>query len=117
MSVKFEFKIFVWRLQIKMSDANLKKRITLTYTLKMEINYKTFVKFLNEHFAEEDGKDTFHLVDEESKEAWAKFLEYFKTKSKKLQGSSVNIANEPEHEGSGALRDIVAENCLESGVE
>ena len=97
-----------------MSDKILEKKITLTYTLKMEVTYKRFVKFLNEQFAEEDDKDTYHLADEESKEAWAKFLEYFKTNSKKLEGSSVNIANEPEHEGSGALRDIIAENCLES---
>ena len=101
----------------KTLNKNLNKTLKLSYTLQIEVDYKSFVKFLNDHFAEDDDKDDYHQLDTASKKAWNNLLQYFKTNSKKLEGTVLNPSWEPGHEGSLMLAQIVGREVLESESE
>jgi hypothetical protein len=75
-----------------------KKKITLHYDVKMELDYNTFLRFINK-YQEYDDDQKLHPNDDESKEAWKGFLDYFKTHKKTLHGADCNLGDDPHFDG------------------
>lgn len=88
-----------------------KRKITLHYDVKMEIDYDIFISFINQ-WNEYDDDHELHPHDDESKEAWKGFLDYFKTHSKILRGPECNLKHEPHFPGGWEVNQI-AEKFLD----